>query len=173
MHPEDIDLQAVYDDQENLLWIDEPFYDIVQKKNEFRGMERREFLVRFGLTGAAVLFGLRPQKAQGGITTINLAGTASNFSVIGDQVYSTSGTYTWTVPSGVTSICVVCVVCVAGGGAGGYGGAGSYGGYGTYAGGVGTTGGTGVNGGGNGGTGGGGAVRIMWGSGRSFPSSAT
>lgn len=33
----------------------------------------------------------------------------------GDQVYTTAGTYSWTCPSGVSS---VCVVCVGGGGAG-------------------------------------------------------
>lgn len=36
--------------------------------------------------------------------------------VFGQQAYTTAGTYTFTVPAGVTSICVVCV----GGGGGGY-----------------------------------------------------
>ena len=35
---EDIDLHAVYDDEENLMWIDEPFDGVVQKKHEFRGL---------------------------------------------------------------------------------------------------------------------------------------
>lgn len=122
--PEDIDLQAVYDSDENLLWIDEPFYNIIQKKNEFRGIERREFLVKFATTSAAILFGLRPIKALAGATTVSISGTASGFEVPpGAQSYTTAGTYNWTVPAAVTSVCVVCI----GGGATGsssYGGGG-------------------------------------------------
>ena len=58
---------------------------------------------------------------QGGLTA-----TAS-YSTVGEEVYTTPGTYSWTCPSGVTSVCVVCI----GGGAGGGGGplaGGSYGG---------------------------------------------
>lgn len=38
---------------------------------------------------------------------------------VGQQAWTTPGTYSWTVPEGVTS---VCAVCVGGGGAGGYDG---------------------------------------------------
>lgn len=37
----------------------------------------------------------------------------------GEQVYTTPGAHIWTVPAGVTSVCVVCVS--GGGGGGGYG----------------------------------------------------
>ncbi len=47
----------------------------------------------------------------------------------GQQAYTTAGTFSWTAPAGVTSVCVVCV--------------------------------------------GGGAVRIIWGTGRAFPSTNT
>lgn len=127
--PEDIDLHAVYDNEENLLWIDESFYDFVQKRNEFRGMERRDFLAKFGATSAAILFGLRPEWARAGQTTVSMAGTASGFS--GEQLYTTAGSYSWTVPASITSCCVVCV----GGGGGAkqysgspYGGSGGGGG---------------------------------------------
>lgn len=124
--PEDIDLHAVYDNEENLLWIDEPFYDLVQKKNEFRGMERREFLVKFGMTSAAILFGLRSVRAGAATTGVNLSGAASGFIPTGEQMYTTPGSYSWTVPTSVTSCCVV---CVGGGGASGPGyGSGSAGG---------------------------------------------
>ena len=42
--------------------------------------------------------------------------------VIGGHRYTTAGTYTWTCPTGVTSVCVVCVG--AGGSGGAYGGSG-------------------------------------------------
>lgn len=107
----------VYDAEENLLWIDEPYYDIVQKKHEFRGMERSEFIARFGATAAAILFGLRPTFAKAATSTVNLAGTASGFPAPpGEQLYTTAGSYNWTVPTGVSSVCVVCVG--AGGGVG-------------------------------------------------------
>lgn len=113
--PEDIDLHAVYDEEENLLWIDEPFYEVVQKKNEFRGMARREFIAKFGMTTAAILFGLRPLKALGG-TSVTLGGTASGFvAPPGERLYTSAGSFNWTVPNGVTS---VCVVCIGGGGCG-------------------------------------------------------
>jgi hypothetical protein len=79
--PEDIDLHAVYDEEENLIWIDEPYDDLAQKRGEFRGMERREFLARFGATAAAILFGLRPSRAMAGTTTTALSGTASGFPI--------------------------------------------------------------------------------------------
>jgi hypothetical protein len=44
--------------------------------------------------------------------------------VFGDIVYSTPGTYSWTCPSGVTSVSVVCVGGGAGGDCDGYGGGG-------------------------------------------------
>lgn len=113
-HPEDIDLHAVYDEEENLLWIDEPFYDLVQKKHEFRGMERREFLARFGMTSMAILFGLHPDRGMSATTTVALGGSALGFP--GSQLFVTAGNHSWTAPAGVTS---VCVVCVGGGGAGG------------------------------------------------------
>ena len=42
--PEDIDLHAVYDEEENLLWIDEPYYDFVQKKMNFVEWKDASFL---------------------------------------------------------------------------------------------------------------------------------
>ena len=47
---------------------------------------------------------------------------AAKLPVQGQQAYTTPGTYSWTVPSGVTSVSVVCV----GGGAGGQTGGGSF-----------------------------------------------
>lgn len=107
--PEDVDLHAVYDADENLLWIDEPYYNIVQKQGEFRGMERREFLIRFGFTSAAILFGIRPSISKAGNTTTALSGAASGFVPVGEQLYTTSGTYSWTVPSGVSTVCVLAI----------------------------------------------------------------
>jgi hypothetical protein len=120
--PEEVDLHAVYDIDENLLWLDEPFYHLVQKKYEFRGMDRREFLAKFGATSAAILFGLKPFKhAEAGQLNLNLAGTSSGFSCVntpggthitgnpGSSIYTTPGTYIWCVPSGVTSVCVVAI----------------------------------------------------------------
>lgn len=121
--PEEVELQAVYDSEENLLWIAEPFYDLIQKKNEFRGMGRREFLTLFGATSAAALFGLRPSNAFAGTTMTALSGTAIGFP--GEQIYITAGSFTWTVPAGVTS---ACAVCVGGGGAGDDGNSGDGGG---------------------------------------------
>lgn len=108
--PEDIDLHAVYDSEENLLWLDEDFYNVVQKKGEFRGMERREFLLRFGMTSAAALFGILPSRAWAGRTTIPLSGAATGFDAAqGEQIFIASGTFTWTVPNGVSLLCVVCI----------------------------------------------------------------
>lgn len=126
--PEDIDLHAVYDIEENLLWIDEPYYDVVQTKNEFRGMERRDFLAKFGATSAAILFGVYPALVKAATTTVNFGGSASGFHPTGEQLYTNPGSYNWTVPASVTS---VSVVCVGGGGAGsgnGYGNRGGGGG---------------------------------------------
>jgi hypothetical protein len=121
--PEDIHLHSVYDEEDNLLWIDEPYYDLIQKKHEFRGMERREFLIRFGSTSAAILFGLCTPQAHG---IIPFAFFKKNISPKGEQLYTTSGVYTWTPPAGVKSFSVV---CIGGGGAAGTGyGAGSGGG---------------------------------------------
>lgn len=118
--PENIDLHAVFDQDENVLWLDEPLCAVVQKKNEFLGMDRRAFLAKFGSLSAGVIFGLRSVSAKAASTPVSLAGSASGFPAAppGDQQYVSPGTYTWTVPSGVTSICVVCV------GAGGQGGSG-------------------------------------------------
>ncbi len=112
--PEDVELHAVYDIEDNLLWVDEPFYDLVQKKHEFRGMERRDFLARFGATSAAILFGLAPNKVFSATTSVNLSGSSIGFP--GSQLYVTVGNVSWNAPSGVTN---VCVVCIGGGGAGG------------------------------------------------------
>jgi hypothetical protein len=72
------------------------------------------------------------------------------------QEYITAGSFSFTVPAGVTSICAVTV------GGGGQGGA-------TINNGLSTGGGGGTDGN-NGGTG---AVRIIWGAGRAFPSTNT
>lgn len=126
--PEDIDLHAVYDQDENLLWVDEPFYRLIQKKNEFRGMERREFLAKFGMTSAAIIFGFRPMIAKGATVSVAVAGTASGFAAPpGEQLYTTAGTFSWVAPAGVTSVSVVCIGgggsanCYYGGGGGGGG----------------------------------------------------
>jgi hypothetical protein len=85
-------------------------------------MERREFLKRFGATSAVVLYGLYTPKAYGIIPF----GFIKKISPKGEQLYTTSGVYTWTVPVGVKSFSVV---CVGGGGAAGTSyGAGSGGG---------------------------------------------
>lgn len=105
--PENIELIAVYNKDENLLWIDESYYNQVQNHGDFRGVERREFILKFGAASAAILFGLRPSQTHAASTTISMNGTASGFS--GEQLYTTAGSYSWTVPIGVTSVSVVCV----------------------------------------------------------------
>lgn len=122
--PEDIDLNAVYDSEENLLWIDETYSQIIQNKYEFKGMARRDFILKFGLTSAAVLFGLRPTLSMAANTTISFSGAASGFTPTGEQLYTTSGSYNWIVPSGVTSVSVVCIGGGGGGGSGFSGGGG-------------------------------------------------
>jgi hypothetical protein len=107
--PEDVELHAVYDLEENLLWIDEPFYNLVQKKYEFRGMERREFLARFGATSAAILFGLRATPSNAATTSVSMSGAASGFSSPGEQLYTTTGSFNFIAPAGVTSVSVVAV----------------------------------------------------------------
>jgi hypothetical protein len=92
--------------------------------------------------------------------------------VAGQQAYTTAGTYTFTVPTGVTEICAVCVGGGGGGNGGGYGASPGYGGNLRYVNsisvtsgesltvvvGAGGTGGAGVVGsGGDAGTGGGGS----------------
>lgn len=114
--PEDIDLHAVYDTEENLLWIDESFYDLVQKRNEFRGMERREFLAKFGATSVAILFGFYTVPSVAGSSAVSLSGTASSFVPPGEQLYTSPISTNWVVPSGVTSVCVVCIGTGGGGG---------------------------------------------------------
>jgi len=113
----------------------------------------------------------------------------------GQAEFTTPGTYSWTAPTGVTS---VCVVCIGGGGAGTRGtspsessqlrrggGAGAVGVYNSNT--LQRGGDGGLYGGGGGsvgpqmifdpddriGFGGNGAVRIIWGDGRSFPSTNT
>lgn len=127
--PEDIDLHAVYDEEENLLWLDEPYYNLVQRKNEFRGMERREFLARFGATTAAILFGLRPMLAKATDTSVGFSGTASGFAPpSGEQLYTTPGSFNWSAPTKVSTVHVVCVGAAASGN--NYGAAGGGGGLG-------------------------------------------
>lgn len=127
--PEEVDVHAVYDQEDNLLWVDEPFYDQVQKRGEFRGMDRRSFLKLFGATQLALLYGYWSPRAWAGITSVNLSGQATGFTIPpGQQLYTTPGTYTWTVPSGVPSICVVCVGGGGGGGAAYWAGGGGGGG---------------------------------------------
>lgn len=131
--PESIDLHAVYDELDNLLWVDEPYYKIIQGKYEFRGIDRRSFLKYFGATNAAILFGLIPSRLFAGSTSTPLSGTASGFTVVGQQVFTSSSS--WTVPAGVTSACAVLVGAGGtgddgnsgdGGGGGGGGGALAY-----------------------------------------------
>lgn len=200
--PEEIDLLAVFDADENLVWIDEPYYIVLQKKHEFRGIERREFLRIFGGFSVLSLFALKSPFAWGASTTVNFAGTSVGFTT--ESIFSTPGTFNWTVPIGVTSISFVCV------GAGGKN-AQAGGGVGTDNVGSGAAGGGGNSGGGNGGgpgvgkngshtiqvdgcsnpyygagaggdgnsiyggarPAGTGAVRIIWGVGKSFPTNAS
>ena len=82
----------------------------------------------------------------------------------GQQAFITAGTFTFTVPIGITSISVVAV----GGGGGGAEGANNA----EVAGGGGGGGGGGDDNN-DGGNGAGGALRIIWGPGRSFPSTST
>ena len=118
---------------------------------------------------------------------------ASGIPPAGQQSYTSAGSFTWTAPAGVTSVCVICVG--AGGGVGLLGegtngdGASTYDGQGSQAYGHCGKGGSGGapqtfaafpglgpgsgGGGGNGIAGSNGAVRIIWGSGRSFPSTNT
>ncbi len=105
--PEEIDLLAVFDADENLVWIDEPYYIVLQKKHEFRGIERREFLRIFGGFSVLSLFALKSPFAWGASTTVNFAGTSVGFTT--ESIFSTPGTFNWTVPIGVTSISFVCV----------------------------------------------------------------
>jgi hypothetical protein len=107
--PEDIDLHAVYDQEDNLLWVDEPFYDLIQKKFEFRGMERREFLKRFGATSAAILFGFFPQNVQSQYLPFSFLKKASSAAPSGEQLYTTAGPFTWTALASVTSVNVVAI----------------------------------------------------------------
>ena len=122
-----------------------------------------------------------------------------------NSTYTTPGSYSWTCPTGVTSVCVVAVGgggvgndATNGGGAGGGGGygggyrgggvglqgegssglgCGNYAGVQCFGGGTPGSGGTtnmyGGGGSGAGAVGGSGAVRIIWGAGRSFPSTNT
>lgn len=153
--PEDVDLQAVCDEEENLLWVNETLYEIIQKKNQFLGMDRRQFLLRFGATSAAILFGLNSLQAKAGTTVVNMSGFANGYP--GSSLFTTYGMHSWTAPAGVSSVCVVCVGASTfynnsdsngrggGGGAGGYSGNGGSGGSGT------SNGSTGAGGGGGGG----------------------
>ena len=54
---------------------------------------------------------------------ITFSANIDTLSIKGQIEYTTPGTYSWTAPFGVTS---VCVVCVGGGGAGAVGRSGSY-----------------------------------------------
>lgn len=77
--PEDVELCAVYDSEKNLLWFDE---------SEFRGMGRREFLAKMGLTGAAIFFGQIPRIASAATTSVALSGTATGMKLFSDEVFS-------------------------------------------------------------------------------------
>lgn len=84
------------------------------------------------------------------MTHYNLLIGAGGKTVVGQEAYTTPGTYSWVAPSGVTSVCVVCV------GGGGGGGGQSNDSRNT----------PGCNGGS-------GAVRIIWGRDRAFPDTDT
>lgn len=82
------------------------------------------------VTNSANVFTITPvTSGNGGTLTvtfrasdgINIGTSNSSFQLSfgGQQAYTTAGTYSWTCPAGVTS---VCVVCVGGGGGGGNGG---------------------------------------------------
>lgn len=116
--------------------------------------------------------------------TVSIFTYVENASVPGQVSFTNAGTFNWVCPDGVYSVCVVAVgggggVGIMGQGPSGAGGHSSGPGYGT--GGGGGSGGSPGNylntyGGAYGGgglVGGGGAVRIIWGEGRSFPSAAS
>jgi hypothetical protein len=113
--PEDVNLHAVYDEEDNLLWIDEPFYNLVQKKYEFRGMSRRELLAHFGTTSAALLYGIIPSIASAG-GLLPIAFIKNNPPPKGQTIFTS--TTNWTVPVGVKN---VSFVIISGGTGGGYG----------------------------------------------------
>ena len=59
-----------------------------------------------------------PLIISSGITIGGGVTISSGADPVGDIIYDVAGTYSWTAPEGVTSVCVVCV-----GGGGGKGGA--------------------------------------------------
>lgn len=105
--PEDIDLHSVYDAEENPLWIDDSCFEFVTKKSNFRGMERREFLSKFGVMGAALLLGLRPHDAHAQLVPFAFFNQPATPS--GEQLFTSPGSYTWIIPGYVTSVCAVCI----------------------------------------------------------------
>lgn len=88
LRPEDIDLHSVYDMNGNLLWGDQLAYAIAWSESDIAGMNRRNFLKTFGLTSAALLFGVRPKSVRAATTSVSLSGTASGLTYV-DDVFST------------------------------------------------------------------------------------
>lgn len=93
-------------------------YTVVSSPGNIIGTGASSPVVVTGLTtGTAYSFTVFANNAYG-----NSPASASSNVVtplaIGQQAYTTAGTYSWTAPAGVTSVCVVCV----GGGGGGWNG---------------------------------------------------
>lgn len=73
-------------------------------------------------TGTAYTFKVKAQNATGYGPCSAASNSATPAVVVGQQAYTTAGTYSWVAPSGVTAVSVV----VVGGGGGGESSAGSY-----------------------------------------------
>lgn len=82
IRPEDADLQAVYDDKNTLLWIDDGSHNGTKINHDLQTLDRRDFLTIFGTTSAAVLLGL-PRLAEAGTSAVTLSGSADGFSYPG------------------------------------------------------------------------------------------
>ena len=82
-----------------------------------------------GLTnGTAYTFTVAATNAIGYGPESSASNSVTPIAPTGQQVYASAGTYSWTAPAGVTSVCVVCVGGGGGGGAGYWAGGGGGGG---------------------------------------------
>lgn len=84
MRPEDIEVHSAYNNKGKLLWADEIYYDLVNCESDSRGIHRRDFLTVFGITSAAVLFGIRPRLAKAATTSVSFSGSATAFKSVDD-----------------------------------------------------------------------------------------
>jgi hypothetical protein len=119
---DEIDFLAVLDKAGSILWLDSSF----PVPEDY---SRRQALQRIGLLAGATFFNFFiPQKifaATKYSSSVNFSGKTQGLPVYGnDAVYTSPGSYTFTVPAGVTSISVLCI----GGGGSGVSGANNNGG---------------------------------------------